>query len=123
MKKNLGITKILFFLTNPKNPNNLYELINEYTNIEGIKEPMEIIFSNIKDLSFREKRKEYIKGFEIIELIKNNCGKIKASDLITNNNLNIITKKKYLCTLISGGIKIRALFKVEMCIVKKLLYI
>lgn len=107
------ITQANIYITKDNKP---YELANEYTKIEEIKEQIKEIYKNIKKIEIRKKsgllntRNE---KKEVLTIKKGKLGKYKSNNLSKIKNTEIINKKKHLFTLISKKIKIIILINVE----------
>lgn len=123
MKESLGVSEIKLLLANKKSKKHKYEPINESIKIEGIEEPIETIFSNIREVLFRSTKKNKQKSLAIIEITRKSVGLIKANEFKINGNVIIINKRKYIGNLISSALKIKGLFKIEMCFYRNKTYL
>lgn len=72
---------------------------HEFSAMEGIREDVAEIILNIKALAI----KSHSNDIKVIKVVRNNPGKVLASDIITDNEVEILNPDSYLCTIEQGG--------------------
>lgn len=113
LKTGTVISEISLFASKEKDKEKLYHSINEFTEMEEIKENFNEVKENLDSIEFKINTKIF--KSKVIHLNLNKGKKlIKAKDIVLPEKVKILNPEQKILTLKSSNINIKLLLKIEV---------